>query len=98
MGRIIVLIIFVIVMLTKPVSAAMSDQWQSVITEASERFGIPENWIGAVIKTESNGESKAVSEKSAMGLMQLMPDTWEDMRNTLAIGTDPFDPHDNILA
>ena len=33
-----------------------------------------------------------------MGLMQLMPATWADMRHTYHLGADPDDPHDNILA
>jgi hypothetical protein len=33
-----------------------------------------------------------------MGLMQLMPGTWRDMRALLGLGSDPHDPHDNILA
>ncbi|WP_034882015.1 lytic transglycosylase domain-containing protein, partial [Gluconobacter thailandicus] len=33
-----------------------------------------------------------------MGLMQLMPGTWRDVRRTLNLGADPFDPHDNIAA
>ena len=30
--------------------------------------------------------------------MQLMPPTWTTMRDALALGADPFDPHDNIVA
>jgi hypothetical protein len=33
-----------------------------------------------------------------MGLMQLMPGTWNEMRGALGLGSDPFDPRDNILA
>ncbi len=33
-----------------------------------------------------------------MGLMQLMPATWTEMRKRLTLGTDPHDPRDNILA
>ena len=33
-----------------------------------------------------------------MGLMQLMPATWAAMRAEQALGSDPFDPRDNILA
>jgi hypothetical protein len=33
-----------------------------------------------------------------MGLMQLMPGTWAEMRARLGIGHDPDDPRDNILA
>jgi hypothetical protein len=33
-----------------------------------------------------------------MGLMQLMPDTYEEMRQRHGLGHDPHDPRDNILA
>jgi len=33
-----------------------------------------------------------------MGLMQLMPGTWARQRARFALGTDPFDPRDNIMA
>jgi hypothetical protein len=33
-----------------------------------------------------------------MGLMQLMPGTWRDMRARFGLGEDPHDPRDNILA
>lgn len=45
------------------------------VTEASRRFGIPEAWIYAVMRTESAGRIGAVSSAGAMGLMQLMPGT-----------------------
>ena len=38
------------------------------------------------------------SHAGAMGLMQLMPATWAEMRCRLGLGADPHDPHDNILA
>lgn len=38
------------------------------------------------------------SSAGAIGLMQLMPATWADMRRTLGLGADPDDPHDNIVA
>jgi soluble lytic murein transglycosylase-like protein len=81
-----------------PAFADAPDSLHGPVVEASKRFGIPEHWIRAVIISESGGDPKAVSPKGAMGLMQLMPDTWGDMRNALALGTDPFDPHANILA
>lgn len=33
-----------------------------------------------------------------MGLMQIMPETWADLRMHHRLGNDPYDPHDNILA
>ena len=33
-----------------------------------------------------------------MGLMQIMPATWAELRVRYNLGNDPYDPHDNILA
>lgn len=68
------------------------------VTEASQRFGIPTTWIMAVMRTESAGDLRAVSSAGAMGLMQVMPDTWAGLRIRHGLGHDPFDPRDNILA
>lgn len=68
------------------------------VREAAQRFGIPERWIYAVIRTESAGRTRAISPAGAMGLMQLMPGTWARQRARFALGSDPFDPRDNILA
>lgn len=68
------------------------------VREAAQRFGLPEHWIYAVIRIESAGRTRAVSPAGAMGLMQLMPGTWARQRARFALGSDPFDPRDNILA
>jgi hypothetical protein len=47
---------------------------------------------------ESAGDARAVSRKGAMGLMQIMPDTWSMLRARYRFGPNPFDLHDNILA
>lgn len=39
-----------------------------------------------------------VSRAGAMGLMQIMPGTWREIRTQLGLGFDPHDPRDNILA
>ena len=70
----------------------------SHVAEASQRFGIPEHWIYAVMRTESAGRIGAVSSKGAQGLMQLMPATWARQRARFGLGTDPFEPRDNIMA
>lgn len=68
------------------------------VTEAARRFGIPEGWIWAVMRVESNGDIRAVSTAGAMGLMQIMPATWASLRTRYRLGSDPFDARDNILA
>ncbi len=66
--------------------------------EASVRFAIPEHWIRAVMRVESAGNPQAVSRAGAMGLMQVMPGTWAELRQHHGLGPDPFEPRDNILA
>jgi hypothetical protein len=68
------------------------------VADAARRFGIPEVWIWAVMRVESNGDSRAVSSAGAMGLMQIMPGTWADLRARYGLGADPFDVRDNIMA
>lgn len=75
------------------------NSYAAYISEAAQRFGIPTHWILAVMRQESAGDARAVSpEKGAMGLMQIMPRTWDELRARYALGRDPFDPRDNILA
>lgn len=67
------------------------------VAEASQRFGIPELWIWAVMRAESRGNSRAVSPAGAMGLMQIMPGTWAMLTERHRLGSDPFDVRANIL-
>ncbi len=67
------------------------------IADASARFSIPPSWIRAVMRVESGGNARALSPKGAIGLMQIMPNTWFAMRQRYHLGSDPYDPHDNIL-
>ncbi|KRW97468.1 lytic transglycosylase domain-containing protein, partial [Paracoccus sp. MKU1] len=82
----------------QPVAQHASDPFAAHVAEASRRFGIPPDWIRAVRHVESAGNPHAVSPKGAMGLMQIMPETWAALRARHALGGDPFDPRDNILA
>lgn len=68
------------------------------VDAAAQRFGIPAQWIWAVMQQESGGDTGAVSHAGAMGLMQIMPTTWQILRARLSLGSDPFDPRDNIVA
>ena len=74
------------------------DPWGPYINEAAVRYGIPAQWIRAVMRQESGGEEQAVSPVGAMGLMQLMPETYQALEASEGLGADPFDPHNNILA
>lgn len=84
--------------ISSPLGANVSTSFDGFISEAAHRFGIPAAWIRAVIQVESNGDADAVSPKGAIGLMQVMPGTYQDMRQRYGLGADPFQPHDNVLA
>ncbi|UVO30268.1 lytic transglycosylase domain-containing protein [Bradyrhizobium arachidis] len=79
-------------------SSPHADSYTAFLTEASRRFALPEHWIRAVLQVESSGNVGAVSSRGALGLMQIMPQTWVELRTRYDLGVDPFDPHDNILA
>ncbi len=88
---------------TSPAQAQSVDRWQPYIAEASARFGVPVEWIERVMRAESGGRTALdgrpiTSHAGAMGLMQLMPGTWADMRERLGLGRDPHAPRDNIMA
>lgn len=86
-----------------PAEASAVDRWRPFVAEASARFGIPAAWIERVIEAESGGRTTLRgrpirSRAGAIGLMQLMPATWAEMRARLGLGSDPDDPRNNILA
>src|SRR5579875_1519233 len=79
------------------------DPWRPYIAEASQRFDVPERWIREVMRVESGGKQYVngqliTSPKGAMGLMQVMPMTYDLMRAHYGLGDDPYDPRNNILA
>ena len=79
------------------------DPWGPYIAEAAARFRIPERWIREVMRQESGGHEylggePTTSSAGAMGLMQVMPGTYDILRAQYGLGDDPYDPHDNIMA
>ena len=92
-----------LLVLATPARADPVAQWRPLMAEASIRFGIPATWIERVMRAESGGRTTLGgrpirSRAGAIGLMQLMPATWAEMRARLALGNNPDDPRDNILA
>jgi hypothetical protein len=73
------------------------DRWGAYITEAAQRFGTPEAWVRAVMHAESQGIADATSPAGAIGLMQIMPQTYAGLRARYGLGANAYDPHDNII-
>lgn len=70
----------------------------AAIAEASQRYGVPEHWLRAIMRVESRGAVRAKSRKGAIGLMQIMPETWAYLRARHGFGSNPYDPRENVLA
>lgn len=75
--------------------------YSEIVKKYSLEYGVPERIIYATIKTESSFRSDAVSSSGAMGLMQMMPSTFEwltsDEHLDEALPKDAlFDPEVNI--
>jgi len=71
--------------------AAARSRFNQYIQTAAKRYRLDPDLIRAVIKVESGFDPHAISQKGAMGLMQLMPGTAEEMDVTA-----PFEPQANI--
>jgi soluble lytic murein transglycosylase-like protein len=103
MGALRSLIAAVALIAASSAQADSVDPWRAHISEASLRFGIPEGWIIRVMRAESGGKTvlngrPITSPAGAVGLMQVMPGTWKPLRDSLNLGNNPHDPHDNIIA
>lgn len=97
------LCVLVTALISPPASACDLARWQPHIAEASRKYDVPEIWIRAVMRAESAGctskEGHPIrSSAGAMGLMQLMPATWAELRQRYGFGEDPDDPRNNVLA
>jgi cell division protein FtsN len=80
-----------------------SDPWGPYIHIAANRFDVPERWIREVMQVESGGHEYiggqlTVSPAGAMGLMQLEPETYQEMAARYGLDEDPFNPYNNIMA
>ncbi len=79
------------------------DPWGPYIDIAATRFDVPAPWVRQVMRVESGdheyiGGQLTVSSAGAMGLMQLEPETYQEMAARYGLGPDPFNPYDNIMA
>jgi soluble lytic murein transglycosylase-like protein len=72
-------------------TTATTERWVPAIEKYATHYGVDPAVVRAVMQAESGGYERSVSPKGAMGLMQLMPGTAEQLGVS-----DPFDPDENI--
>ena len=76
---------------TRFVAPEKSRSYDTLIDEHAERQGVRKDLVRAVIQVESGFNPRAVSNKGAIGLMQLMPATARQLGVQ-----NPFDPGENV--
>ena len=85
---------FILLLLPLPcLAGAPSSRDESCVRHYARHYGVEPELIAALIDVESGWDSRAVSTKGAMGMMQLMPSTARRFGALL-----PFDAEQNIAA
>jgi soluble lytic murein transglycosylase-like protein len=69
----------------------LKQQYDPIVQACARQYNVPADLIHSIIRAESDYDSRAISPKGAVGLMQLMPET-----ATQYGVADRFDPTDNI--
>ena len=85
---ILILIVFIIVLKNKIQRIFYPKLHEEFVSMYSDEYGVDENLVFAVIKAESNFQEDAVSHKDALGLMQIMKETAEDVARKYNIEID----------
>ena len=85
---ILILIVFLIVFKNKIQRIFYPKLHEEFVSMYSDEYGVDENLVFAVIKAESNFQEDAVSHKDALGLMQIMKETAEDVARKYNIEID----------
>ena len=66
--------------------------YEPLIQQAADEYQVNPYWIAAMIKCESDFDPEAVSKAGAIGLMQMMEDTADDVARWGLVDTDRYDP------
>ncbi len=76
-------------------------EYEEIVTECAARYELAPALVFAIIKAESSFDAQAKSSAGAIGLMQLMPATYEDLCRRQKRECDPArltEPEENIAA
>lgn len=94
---ILVILVFLGIFKDKILRIIYPKTYKEVVSIYVEKYGVEENLIFAVIKAESNFNSQAVSNRGAVGLMQLMEETAKDVAKKSQMDIDTQNIKDELL-
>ncbi len=106
-GRVFILILILALVLGVVANAVIDtiyrwvfpEKYHSIVNKYAEQHSVPEQLVFAIIKVESNFDPSVVSSAGAMGLMQMLPSTYEWLTTKLGDSyskDDLYDPETNI--
>ena len=94
---ILVILVFLGIFKDKILRIIYPKTYKEVVSIYAEEYSVEENLIFAVIKAESNFNSQAVSNRGAVGLMQLMEETAKDVAQKSQMDIDTQNIKDELL-
>lgn len=85
-----ILIVFVFLFKDNLLKILYPKTYQEIVSVYEEKYNVEANLIFAVIKAESNFNERAISNRNAIGLMQIMEETAKDVakKNDIEINFD----------
>lgn len=94
---ILVVTILIILFKDKLLKIMYPKTYSEIVSTYAEEYNVEENLIYAVIKAESNFDSNAVSNREAIGLMQIVEETAIDVANQNKIDVDTENITEELL-
>ena len=85
---VVVIVVFLIFARNPILKIIYPRTYEEAVSIYSEEYGVDDNLILALIKAESNFDANAISNRNAIGLMQLMEETAKDVANQNGIELD----------
>lgn len=73
---------------------AGTSQWDDLINRVANESGVPAEVLRSIMAIESQGQNLSANQAGAVGLMQVVPEYWQETAN--AYGGDLSDPYTNI--
>ena len=94
---ILIVVVFFGVFKNKILKIIYPKTYQEIVSTYAKKYNVDENLVFAVIKAESNFDKDAISNRNAIGLMQIMEETAKEVANKYNIQVNSKNAKEEIL-